>query len=143
MTIAPSETYVQNLEKYCGQVDMGGVVEQPEEYRLANRMLGFIFTGLSTYYKIPVAYFLVKQLTADQQHLLLQDVLRKVEAIGFKVLRVVTENLSVNVTMFSKMNNNTHHPVVPHRPNDVRRRNEVHSSDISPAMLKLRLLSRH
>ena len=36
------------------------------------------------------------------------------EATGFKVVRVVTDNLSVNVTMFSKMNGNTHCPVVPH-----------------------------
>ena len=36
---------------------MAGVIDVEDPNRLANRMLGFIFQGLSTNYKIPVAYF--------------------------------------------------------------------------------------
>lgn len=114
MTFAPSEKYVTNLQKFCGQVDMGGVVDVPEDNQLANKMLGFVYVGLSTSYKIPVAYFLVNQLTAEQQYLLLLDVIKKVEETSCKVVRVVTDNLSTNVTMFAKFNMGTHAAVVPH-----------------------------
>lgn len=85
MTIAPSETYVSNLEKFCGKVDMGGVVNVDDDDRLANRMLGLIFSGLSTYYKIPVAFFLVNQLNAEQQLLLVTDVIKKLKRLDSKL----------------------------------------------------------
>ena len=66
MTIKPSEKYNRNFGKYFGGVDMGGVIEVPEN-RLANKVLAFVLSGLSTHYTIPVAIFLVNQLTLSNK----------------------------------------------------------------------------
>lgn len=114
MTISPTETYVRNLQKYCGAVDMAGVVSVEDDDRLANKMLAFVLSGQTTPYRIPVAYFLVNQLTADQQTRLLVHVIEKVEEAGLKVFRVVADNLSTNVAMFANLNGGTHHHTVVH-----------------------------
>lgn len=115
MKISPNETYVRNLQKFWGAVDMGGVVEVSDRYDpLAYKMFAFVYTGLNTPFKISVAFFLVNQLTADQQTKLLLLGIERVEGTGFCVVRVVTDNLSVNVTMFGKLNDGVNHPVVRH-----------------------------
>lgn len=114
MTIAPTESYVQNLEKYCGKVDIGDIVCDPDDNHLANKMLGMVFFGSNTNYKTPVPYFLVNKLDAYQQLSLVTDFIQKIETTTFKVVRVVTDNLSVNVKMFRKMNGDLLPPVLVH-----------------------------
>ena len=134
MTVAPSETYIANLQKFCGPVDMAGVIDAEDPNRLANRMLGFIFQGLSTNYKIPVAYFLVNQLTAEELKALTVHVIEEVEKTGFKVDRLVTDNLSVNVSLFALLNDNVHHPVVCH-PVQPHKKTELIPSVMRPLFL--------
>lgn len=114
ITIGPSEEYISQLDKFVGKIDMGGVVEPGDENKLATKMLGFVFVGLNTSYKIPVAYFLVNQLTAEQQEVLTLHVIKDVEETGFSVIRLVADNLSVNTTMFKRINGGELHPVVRH-----------------------------
>jgi hypothetical protein len=45
---------------------MEGIVDLKDQYQLATKMLGYIVVGLSTYFKVPLAYFLISQLTAQQ-----------------------------------------------------------------------------
>ncbi|KAH8035036.1 hypothetical protein HPB51_003877 [Rhipicephalus microplus] len=64
---------------------------------LANSLLCLLITGLSTSYHIPVAYYVTKGLTGPQLHKLLIFLLEKVEACGFRVFRLVSDNHRVNV----------------------------------------------
>ena len=120
MTIKPSEKYNRNFGKYFGGVDMGGVIEVPEN-RLANKVLAFVLSGLSTHYTIPVAIFLVNQLTAEQQTKLTVHVIERVEVSRFKVFRLVTDNLSTNTKMFTLLNNKVLCDVVPHPVDEMAR----------------------
>ncbi|KZS09137.1 Uncharacterized protein APZ42_026709 [Daphnia magna] len=114
MTIGPSEEYIPQLDKFVGKVDMGGIVDPTDPNQLATKMLGYILVGLNTYYKIPVAYFLVYQLTAKQQEALTLQVIKDVEGCGFKITRLVSDNLAVNTTMFKRMNDGDLFPVIRH-----------------------------
>jgi hypothetical protein len=112
MTIGPGEEYIPQLDKFVGKVDMGGMIHPKDQYQLANKMLGYIVVGLNAYFKIPVAYFLVSHLTAKEQEALTLQVIDDVEDCGFKINRLVTDNLAVNTNMFKRMNGGVLHPVM-------------------------------
>jgi hypothetical protein len=44
----------------AGEEHSGGILKNKKKALLANRLLGFLMTGLSTSYKIPVAFFLLE-----------------------------------------------------------------------------------
>ncbi len=113
MTIKAMEKYDKNLQKFVGAVDLGGVTGSGSS-GLANKMLGFVLNGLNTRYKIPVAFFFVNNLTSEQLGDLTDHVINEVEECGFSVDRLVTDCLSVNVKMFTRLNGGVLHPVVPH-----------------------------
>ena len=78
---------------------MAGIVDAKKGV-LATRMLAFVFRGLSTSLTFPVGYFFVNQLTAEQLAKITRDVIKKVEEAGFKIIRLVADNASVNTKMF-------------------------------------------
>ncbi|KAI9555873.1 hypothetical protein GHT06_018390 [Daphnia sinensis] len=105
MTIGPGEEYIPQLDKVVGKSTW-----------LATKMQGYILVGLNTYYKIPVAYFLVNQPTAKEQEALTVQVIKDVEGCGcgFKIEGLVTDNLAVYANMFKRMNGGTLHHVIRH-----------------------------
>lgn len=115
MTLAQMEKWVRHLQKNIGTVDMGGIVDPSDPTQLASRMLAFVFVGLSTKIRIPVAFFLVDKLTADQLHQLTNAVVTQIEnETSFKIVRLVTDNLAVNTKMFISMNMGELHHIVRH-----------------------------
>jgi hypothetical protein len=52
---------------------------------LTNRFLAFVVTGLSTRFKIPVAYFFVRRLTGTKLYKLTCHVIKKIDLEGFSV----------------------------------------------------------
>ena len=121
-TIKQKKKYVRNLGRFVGRVDMGGIPRSPhDKNRLANKVLAFVLSGLSTHYTIPVAIFLVNQLTAEQQTKLTVHVIERVEVSRFKVFRLVTDNLSTNTKMFTLLNNKVLCDVVPHPVDEMAR----------------------
>ena len=50
-TIAPGEQYDRNLQHHIGEIYMGGLVLEPKDSKPANKILLFLFTGLSTHLK--------------------------------------------------------------------------------------------
>jgi hypothetical protein len=76
-------------------------------------------------------------LKAEQLQDLTVHVMSKVEECGFSVDRLVTDCLSVNVKMFTLLNDGTLHPVVPYPIEKV-----ADSFNFSPIVSELRFLSR-
>jgi hypothetical protein len=103
MTIKPMLKYKRNHGRHFGKVDMGEVVTD-ESGRLANKVLAYVFTGLNKRLKIPLAFFLVNKLKAEEQTKLTLHTIARVESFALRVERLSTDNLSTNVKMFALMN---------------------------------------
>jgi hypothetical protein len=101
MALDPKMKKIKQWDRIVGQVHTGGVlVIQDGKPILANRLLAFHMTGLSTAFKFPVAYFFVRNLTATDLFKLTQFVLEGLENKSFRVARIVGDNASTNVKMF-------------------------------------------
>ena len=74
--------------------------KQEEEPVLANKMLCLLLRSLVKNIKIPVAYYFVKSATSHDLLNYFQVVLTLVEDVGYKVVRVVTDGASINVSFF-------------------------------------------
>ncbi|KAH7949974.1 hypothetical protein HPB49_017844 [Dermacentor silvarum] len=88
---------------------------------LANSLLCFVMSGLSTSYRIPVGYFFTKGLTGAQLHELVLFIMKKVETCGFRITRLITDNHKVNVHAFKLLGYGCltyriEHPCDPERP---------------------------
>ena len=124
-TIAPGEQYDRTTQQLIGAVDMGGIVPnsskqnedgtiEEESPREANKVLAFEITGLTKYYKVPVAFYFVRELKAEELIALALEVIKQLEALGFKVFRLVSDNLSTNRKMFTLMHDGSLCNVVRH-----------------------------
>ena len=115
MTIKPMLKYKRNHGRFFGKVDMGNVARD-ESGRLANKVLAYVYTGLKKRINIPLAFFLVNKLKAEEQTKLTLYAVTKAESLGLRIERLSMDNLSTNVKMFSLLNSSKEHstPVVPH-----------------------------
>lgn len=105
VAIKTGESYMKNVDKVLGDVDMGGIVTPKDNEKLANKLLTFAINGLADSFCIIEGYFLVNKLTA-----------------GFTVVGTVADNASTNTKMFRLINPEgilTHE--IPH-PNDAKRK---------------------
>lgn len=106
-TIQIDEMHTKTGTKYDRTHDQViGLAENNDdesECVLANKMLCFYLTGLSTGFKIPVAFYFVKALNADQLYRLSLSVLACVEEVGFRVIRIATDNAKTNASFFKKL----------------------------------------
>ncbi|KAH9379986.1 hypothetical protein HPB48_016867 [Haemaphysalis longicornis] len=100
MKIREKLQYNKQQDCFVGHADVSG-----GDLTLANSLLCFLITGLSTSYRIPVAYYFTKGLTGPHLHKLLIFVLEKVEACGFRVVRLVSDNHRVNVNAMTLLGN--------------------------------------
>ena len=109
MHLTQALTYDKNNNVIVGGVDFGGVIRCEgdyhfevnttteekqgglEETELANKLLCFLLSGLKKRYRFPVAYYFVKALDGDELHKLTLHVIREVENLGFKIVRIVAE----------------------------------------------------
>lgn len=89
---------------------------------LANSIMNFLVTGLTKRYSALVGCWPVARLTGRQLFFLTIHVIRKLEEIGFKVVRVVGDNAKVNVKLFKLLRRATDaedfqvtHPADPSR----------------------------
>jgi hypothetical protein len=104
VAIKPDESYMKNVDKLVGHVDMAGIVEPVNGAKLANKMLTFAINGLANSFCIVVGYFLVNKMTAEELSKLTLHILEEVEKIGFTVVGAVADNASTNTKMFKLIN---------------------------------------
>ncbi|KAG0433889.1 hypothetical protein HPB47_019505 [Ixodes persulcatus] len=81
---------------------------------LANKVLCFVATGLSTAYEIPCGFFFTNHLCGKLLYQLTKEVISEVEKCGLCVIRIVTDNHKINVTMMRHLGNGSLKPVVTH-----------------------------
>lgn len=124
MSLKAKRKLNKQWDKLVGAVDTGGILKRKRNgnrHLLANRLLAFVINGLSTSFKIPVAFFFVKQLTAEDLFQLTEHVLEEVEGLGFRVERIVGDNATTNAKMLKMWNDGDElvhevvHPLDPKR----------------------------
>jgi len=99
MSIKPQGNFVRQVGRVIGRATLWNR-SKFDSAPLANKLLCFVITGLSTHYRIPVAYYLTKDLDSGQQLETLKSIIRSVETIGFKIVRAVCDCISFNVKTF-------------------------------------------
>lgn len=119
MQIKQKLQYNKQQDAFVGQVDVGPLNTSTKEPVLANSLLCFLLNGLSVSFRIPVAYFFTKGLSGSKLSRFV-FVLKKVEDVGFRVLRIVTDNHRVNVSAMKilcdgQLTHRIEHPVDPAR----------------------------
>uniref|UniRef100_A0A1E1X262 Putative tick transposon n=1 Tax=Amblyomma aureolatum TaxID=187763 RepID=A0A1E1X262_9ACAR len=115
MSISQKVVYDRQVDKIFGLVDMGPEDQPSTAPQVANRLLCFVLRGLSTAYVIPVGYFFTRCLKNDKLSTMTMEVMKAVEDVGFRVLRIVTDNHQTNVALFKGLSEDgTLAHAVPH-----------------------------
>lgn len=86
-------------------------------------LLCFLLCGLSKKLKIPAGYFFTDGCTGQQLAVAIVHIIKKVEELGFEVVRLVSDNHKINVSAMDSLCNGsamycTTHPVDPVDPVD-------------------------
>jgi len=105
MAIKPISTFVKQKGQMYGSVNFGRYRRKLKlkcfkSTELANRLLWFVLKGLSTNYRIPVSYFFVRKLKSEDLVKLITCTLEELEDIGYRVIRLVGDDYSVNQKAF-------------------------------------------
>nr|XP_037272828.1 uncharacterized protein LOC119164719 [Rhipicephalus microplus] len=117
MSISSKYIYDRKMDCFFGQQtakENNGAAENTSNIMLANKVLCFVATGLSTAYKIPCGFFFTNRLSGKLLYQLTKEVISEVENCGLCVLRIVTDNHKINVTMMRHLGNGSLKPVVTH-----------------------------
>ncbi|KAH7973689.1 hypothetical protein HPB49_004011 [Dermacentor silvarum] len=119
MRVKEKLQYHKQQDCFVGHADLGSA--EHKDIVLANSLLCFVMSGLSTSYRIPVGNFFTKGLTGAQLHELVLFIMKKVETCAFRITRIVTDNHKVNVHAFKLLGYGCliyriEHPCDPERP---------------------------
>ena len=87
---------------------IGGQVE------IAHQMMCYVVHGLTTRFTIPAGYFFHSSFTAEEFYSLTLKILKLVTDCGFLIIRIVTDNLALNVKLFKLLGNGTIQNVISH-----------------------------
>jgi hypothetical protein len=121
MAIKEKLEYNRSEDKFYGLPSIPTNNPMGKRPVLANKLLCFVIHGLSTKYTIPVGYFFHKTLSSERFHQITLDILKLVHRLGFKVLRLVSDNHKSNVALFKSLGSGElktriQHPVEPQMP---------------------------
>jgi len=119
MSIKPQCKFVKQVGRVIGRASLWNR-NKFESAPLANKLLCFVLTGLTFHYRIPVAYFLTKDLDSEAQLEMLESIIRSCEDVGFKIVRAVCDCISFNVKTFvglcgGELKCHVPHPCDPNR----------------------------
>lgn len=118
MALRQDLAYDQKLDKVFGYVDLGEIsVSNPEE--LATEALVFQIVSYTTYFKCPIAYFLIKNsLSGDLLAELLKTAVTMLDDIGITVRSMTCDGAPSNVKAYEclgcSLDQNNFKPHIPH-----------------------------
>lgn len=107
-------------QRFIGYVNYGNVIEDSENLPLAKEALVYLLTGINQRWKIPVAYFFVAALTAEERAEITKKVLEFISTSKVHVVALTFDGLPANVSMCLKLNTNVYEgkPYFKHPIND-------------------------
>ncbi|EEC05690.1 conserved hypothetical protein, partial [Ixodes scapularis] len=96
MAISSKYIYDRKMDSYIAGQDLDHLISA-DNHNLANSLLCFLLCGLAGSFKIPVGYFFTKGCTGAELAETIVHVTKKTEELGFKIVRLVTDNHKINV----------------------------------------------
>lgn len=84
--------------KYHGYVNIGCNLDS-DSVPLATQALTFMVTCLNDTWKIPVGYFLINSITAQQKSMLVQQCIQLLQQCGLKVVSLTFDGAATNIAM--------------------------------------------
>ena len=89
--------------KFVGYVDLGVPVEDGSSLPVAKEALVFMLVCLTERWKIPLSYFLIDGLQGTERANLVHICLRKLHAVGVRVVSLTFDGCSANYSMASQL----------------------------------------
>lgn len=93
----------EHNNKTTGQINFGTNSNDTEEPIYAKEALVFMVTGVNESFKIPVAYFLIARITAEEKAALIKEIILLVSKTGVKVVGLVFDGMALNFAMVKIM----------------------------------------
>ena len=90
-------------EKYIGGVNKGEFGLNDD---IATDSLVFMVVGVNCHFKLPVGYFLIKNMAAEERANLVETCLQKLKDCGVLVTSVTFDGPPVNQSLFKKLGGN-------------------------------------
>ncbi|KAJ3631659.1 hypothetical protein MTP99_012775 [Tenebrio molitor] len=88
-------------KRFCGYVDMGMSSEDAnfDNSELAKNALVFMATAINEHWKVPVGYFLINGLNADERANLVNKCLHLLNEVGVKCHSLTFDGAAVNISI--------------------------------------------
>ena len=102
MAIKKAIEYDQTAKSYTGFVDLGGSVEDDNETP-ATEALVFMVSGLHGFWKVPLAYFLIRGISATIQTGLIIKALEYLHEIGIHIVALTLDGYQTNMATIRKL----------------------------------------
>lgn len=113
MAIRKREDYDEHNDKKIGLVTYG-----TDKNKYAKEALVFLISGINDKFKIPVAYFLIAGLKADEKAALTREVILMIGKTGIKVVGMTFDGLNTNISVCKTLGadfvNNKGYIINPH-----------------------------
>ena len=122
MAIRRKIEWVEHKKRFVGQVQMGkSNEEEGDNLPVAKESLVFLVTCANENWKLPIAYFFVDSLTADEKKNILDQVLISLHNIDAKVLCITCDGPATNLCLIEKLgcNISNHNEMKTHFTHDL------------------------
>lgn len=93
-------------KKFIGYIDYGSCIHEREELPLAKEALVYLITCVNERWKIPVAYFLIDSLTAQERAEITRKVLDFLVPSGITIVALTFDGLAANISMSQELGAN-------------------------------------
>lgn len=104
MAIRKQIQYRHIEKRFVGYVDHGLIIEDPENLPVAKEVLIYLLTEINERWKIPVVYFLVAGLTANERAEITKKIIDFVTTSGVHIIALTFDGLPANISMCNALN---------------------------------------
>lgn len=88
--------------KYRGLVDIG-VGDESDDLPEATQALVIMVNSLNSHFKVPIAYFLINSMDADQRKNLVLDAIQRCYNVGVRIMCLTTDGPNYNKSLMRKL----------------------------------------
>lgn len=96
MAIRQHISWLHHKKKFSGYIDFGTTVHATDPLPIATQAIVIMVNGLNAELSVPVAYFYINALIAQEKAIMIATVLKALTKIGIRVLSITSDGLFTN-----------------------------------------------